>query len=388
MTLISRSVVRKIVLLLAPIAALFMASPINGGLAQKQKDETRSIMTWEHSDDGHKRRLEIRGKAEFNDDYTDIKDISEGGVVRIEEVRDGQSRRYEVRREVGGQLTRAFFMNGQARELDATARTWIAELVLNAVRHGGIDADKRVQTILRQRGVSGVFQEIEQITSDYARRRYYDALVKHGNLNAAALADTLAHAAQYIKSDYEQSQFLIAVAPALEAKDSATPSFFKAVDTIKSNYERSRVLKTLLKRSAPSKELLIQIATSTQSINSDYEKAGVLKDIAAVYLDDSTLSGVFFQTVGTIRSDYEHRRVLSALLKTKKLSEAALAQLLDSAAAISSDYEKATLLLEASSAYTGDGRLRSAFLKAAETIKSDYERGRVLSALLKNKQIG
>jgi hypothetical protein len=384
MTLISRSLIRKVVLLLAPVAAFFMTS---SGLAQKPKDETRSIMTWEHSDDGHKRRIEIRGKAEFTDDYTDIADISEGGAVRIEEVRDGQSRRYEVRRDAGGQLTRAFFVNGQARELDATARTSIAELVLNAVRQGGIDADKRVQSILRQRGVAGVYQEIEQITSDYARRRYYDALVKHGNLNAAALADTLAHAAQYIKSDYEQSQFLIAVAPALEGKDSATPAFFKGVDTIKSNYERSRVLKTLLKRSAPSKELLIQIATSTQSINSDYDKAGVLKDVAAVYLDDSALSGVFFQTVGTIKSDYEHRRVLSALLKTNKLSEAALTQLLDSAATISSDYEKASLLLEASRAYTGD-RLRGAFLKAVETIKSDYERGRVLSALLKNKQIG
>ncbi len=298
MTLISRSLIRKIVLLLAPIAAFFMASP---GFAQKPKDESRSIMTWEHSDDGHKRRLEIRGKAEFTDDYMDIKDISEGGVVRIEEVRDGQSRRYEVRRDVGGQLTRAFFMNGQAREIDATARTWIAELVLNAVRQGGIDADKRVQTLLRQRGVAGVFQEIELINSDYSRRHYYAALVKHGNLNAAAFADTLAHAAQHIKSDYDQSQFLMAVAPALEGKESAMPVFFKAIDTIKSNYERSRVLKTLLKRSAPSKELLIQIATSTKGINSDYEKAGVLKDVAAVYLDDSSLSGVFFQTVGTIR---------------------------------------------------------------------------------------
>ena len=385
MTLISRSLIRKIVLLLAPIAAFFMTSP---GLAQKPKDESRSVMTWEHSDDGHKRRLEIRGKAEFNDAYTDIQDVSEGGVVRIEEVRDGQSRRYEVRRDVGGQLTRAFFMNGQAREIDATARTWIAELVLNAVRQGGIDADKRVQTLLRQRGVAGVFQEIEQINSDYARRHYYAALVKHGNLKAAAFADTLAHATQHIKSDYEQSQFLIAVAPALDSRESAMPVFFKAIDTIKSNYERSRVLKTLLKRSAPSKELLIQIATSTKGINSDYEKAGVLKDVAAVYLDDAALSGVFFQTVGTIKSDYEHRRVLSALLKTKNLSEVVLTQLLDSAAAISSDYEKASLLLEASRVYTGDLRLREAFLKAVETIRSDYERGRVLSALLKNKQIG
>ncbi|HTG88010.1 MAG TPA: hypothetical protein VL907_13280 [Pyrinomonadaceae bacterium] len=388
MTLISRSLIRKIVLLLAPLAAVFMTSSVQHGVAQKKQDDTRTIVTWEHNDDHVKRRLEIRGTVEFNDEYTDVKDVSEGGIVRIEEVLNGQSRRYEVRRDVGGQLSRAFYLNGQQRELDAAARTWVAQLVLNAVRQGGIDADKRVQRILSRSGVAGVLREIELIESDYAERRYYDALVKLGNLNATQLEQTLAHAAQHLKSDYEQSQFLIAVAPAIDGKAAAVPAFFNAVDTVKSNYERSRVLKTLLARVAPSKEILVLIATSTRGINSDYEKASVLKDVAAVYLDDPALSGVFFQTVSTIDSDYEHRRVLSALLKTKNLSEGALKQLLDSAAAISSDYEKATLLLEASRTYTGDARLRDAFLKAADSIKSEYERGRVLSALLKNKQIG
>jgi hypothetical protein len=385
MTFISRSLIRKLVLLLAPIAAFFMTSTVD---AQKKQDDTRTVITWEHSDDGLKRRLEIRGKAEFNDEYTDIKDVSEGGVVRIEEVNSGQSRRYEVRRDAGGQLTRAFYMNGQQRQMDNAARAWVAQLVLNAVRQSGIDADKRVVKILGRSGVPGVLQEIELIDNDYAQRRYYDALIKHGNLNTAALQNTLAHAAQHIASDYEQSQFLIGVAPMLDGKNEVAPAFFKAVDTIKSNYERSRVLTTLMKRVALSKEVLVRIATSTQGINSDYEKAVVLKAVAGVYLDDPALRGVFFQTVGTIDSDYEHSRVLSALLKTKNLSEGALTLLLDSAAGISSDYEKATLLLEASDAYTGDARLRSAFLKAVETIKSDYERGRVLSALLKNKQIG
>src|SRR5258706_3813575 len=71
--------------------------------AQKAKDETRSTMRWEQSDDGLKMRFEIQGKVEFTDDYTDIRDISEGGWARIEEDRDGQSRRYEVRRNLNGQ---------------------------------------------------------------------------------------------------------------------------------------------------------------------------------------------------------------------------------------------------------------------------------------------
>ena len=384
MTLIRRSLIRKVVLLLAPIAALFMSPTVP---AQKRIEDSRRV-TFEYRDNDLKRRLEIRGKVQFNDEYTDIKDVSAGGIVHIEEVKDGLSRRYEVRGYADGKVIRMFYVNGQLREMDAAARAWVAQLVLDAVRQGAIEVEKRTQTILSRRGVAGVLQEIEHIIHDYSQRRYYDALLKHGNLDAAALRDTLAHAGRHLSSDYEQAQLLLDVAPVLDGKDLAVPAFFTAVNTIQSNYERSRVLKTLLKRVAPSRDLLIKVANSTMTISSDYEKAGVLKSIAGVYVDDPALSGAFFQTVGTIGSDYEHRRVLSALLKKRNLSEGALTRLLDSAAAMESDYEKATLLLEASRSYTGDARLRTAFLKAAETIKSDYERGRVLSALLKNKQIG
>jgi len=388
MKLISRSLLRKVILLIAPFAAVFLPSTFQHGFAQNKQDSDRSVMTWEHSDDGWRRRLEIRGKVQFNDDYTDVKDVSEDGVVRIEEIRNGQSRRYEVRRDAGGQLTRAYYVNGEKQQMDAAAQTWIAQLVLTAVRQGGIDAEKRVQVILSRHGVAGVLHEIDQINSDYARRRYFDALLKHGNLSETALKDVLAQAARQISSDYEQAQLLIGVAPVLANKEGALPAFFQAVSSIQSDYEHSRVLKTLLNRVSTSRDLLVQVAASTKSISSDYEKAGVLKAVAAVYLDDAALRDIFFQTVGTIGSDYEHRRVLSALVKTKNLSEAALTQMLDSAAGLSSDYEKATFLLEVSNAYTGDARLRGAFLKAVETIKSDHERGRVLSALLKNKQIG
>ena len=387
MKLISRSLLRKVILLIAPLIAVFTPAAASHGQTQQKQEESRSVMTWEHSDNGFRRRLEIRGKVEFNDDYTDVKDVSEDGVVRIEETRNGQSRRYEVKRDAG-QLTRAYYVNGQKQQLDAAAQTWIAQLVLNAVRQGGIDAEKRVQILLTRHGVQGVLREIDQIESDYAKRRYFEALFKQGNLSEAALKDTLAQAARQISSDYEQAQLLIGVAPVLANKEGALPAFFQAVGSIQSDYEHSRVLKALLSRVNTSRDLLVQVAGSTKGISSDYEKAGVLKAVAAVYLDDAALREVFFQTVGTIGSDYEHRRVLSALVKTKNLSEAALTQMLDSAAGLSSDYEKATLLLEVSNAYTGDARLRGAFLKAVDTIKSEHERGRVLSTLLKNKQIG
>jgi hypothetical protein len=379
---------RTILMLVFVSGAAFLNFPQIATRTQKTQDDLKNVSRWQMTDDGLKRLIEIRGKAEFTDDYKDVRDVTPGGYVKIEEERERTSRRYEVRHDLGGQLTRSYFVNGQARTIDDDARAWIARIVLQAVRQGGIDADKRVQTILRQRGVAGVFEEIDQIEGDYAKRVYFEALIKFGNLNVAALQNVLRKMAAQISSDYEQAQLLIGIAPTLTGKEAAMNAFFEAVATIKSDYEHARVLKTVLAKNTQSRELLLHVATSTKGISSDYEKAQVLKQVAAMYLDDGALRDVFFQTIGTIESDYEHRGVLTALIKNRNLSAEVLNHLLDSAAAISSDYEKATFLLEVSNAYTGDVRLKGAFLKVVETIKSDYERGRVLSALLKNKQIG
>jgi len=372
------------------VAFLILCTACMAGSARAQSttDELKNTSRWQQTDDDLKRMVEIKGRVEFTDDYTEVRDVTPGGYIKIEEEREGTSRRYEVRHQPRGSLTRSYFVNGQAQTIDKVAREWIAKMILQAVRQGGLDAERRVQTILRQRGTAGVLEEIDQIQSDYARRIYFEALIKFGNLDGVALQSVLRKAASQISSDYEQAQLLIGIAPSLANKPAAMPAFFAAVATVKSDYEHSRVLKTVLEKNPQSRELLVHVATSTKGLQSDYEKAGVLKQVAARYLDDSALRDLFFQTVNTIQSDYEHRGVLTALIKNKDLSAEVLNYMLNSAATISSDYEKATFLLEVSNSYTGDTRLKEAFLKVVETIKSDYERGRVLSALLKNKQIG
>jgi len=370
------------------VMVLSILLPVQSSAQQKQSDDLQNLSRWQMNDDDHKQLVEIRGRAEFTDDYKDIRDVTPGGYVKIEEELDRQSRRYEVRRDLNGGISRMYFLNGHGHSIDDDARAWIAKIVLQAVRQGGIDADKRVQTILRQQGVQGVLNEIDQIKGDYAKRVYFEALIKFGDLNGTALQTTLQKAAAQITSDYEQAELLIGIAPTLTGKETAMSSFFVAVATIKSDYEHSRVLTTVLKTNPQSRELLLQVATSTKTISSDYEKANVLKQVAAMYLDDVALRGVFFQTIDSIQSDYEHRGVLSELIKKRNLNAEVLHRMLDSAASLTSDYEKASFLLEVSNSYTGDARLKDAFLKVVETIKSDYERGRVLSALLKNKQIG
>lgn len=371
----------------AIILSMFAALLLLPLSAAAQTSKTDSHTTWQWQDDGWKKRIEIRGKAEFTDDYSDVKSISEGGSVRIEETRGGTARRLDVTTGANGQLQRAYYLNGQASSMSEQDRAWLAAIILEAVRQGAIDAERRVQRIFERRGLSGVIEEISLIRGDYAKRIYFEALIKNRNLNASSLQVVFREAARQISSDYEQATLLIRASELLAGRKEALPAFFEATATIKSDYEHRRVLSTLLKKSEPGRAPLLLVVRSAIRITSDYEKATLLREVAALELEDAQLASAFFETAGTIKSDYEHRRVLSALLKKKGLGQEVLGRLLESAARISSDYEKATLLLEASGVYSGDARLRGAFLRTVETIKSDYERGRVLSAMLKNKQM-
>jgi hypothetical protein len=354
-------------------------------LAQTEKTEVRDSWKWEWNDDGWKKRLEIRGRAEFTDDYTDISRVSDNGSVIVEEVRGGTARRLEIKPEAGGQLRRTYYFNNQARAVDADARAWVARILIEAVRQSAIDADKRVQRIFERKGLNGVLEEISLTHGDYAKRKYFEALLKNRSLNASALQTVLREAARQISSDYDQAQLLIGASEALSGRTEALPAFFEATATIKSDYERRQVLSAVMKKSAANRAVLVWAVKSAAGFSSDYEKGLVLKEAATFDLEDAAVASAFFQTAGTISSDYEHRGVLSAVLKRGRPGAQVLSLMLESAARMSSDYEKATFLLEASFAYAGDASLRSAFLRTVDTIRSDYERGRVLSAVTKNK---
>lgn len=51
------------------------------------QEKNEKISRWIHTDNDHKRLIEIRGKAEFNEEYTDIVSVDADGYVKVEESR-------------------------------------------------------------------------------------------------------------------------------------------------------------------------------------------------------------------------------------------------------------------------------------------------------------
>jgi uncharacterized protein YeeX (DUF496 family) len=338
---------------------------------------------WNHSEGGIKTQVSIRGKVEFEDDYSDVKGISsDDGAILVIDERSGMSRRFEASLASGG-IKRSYSVNGQSSPFNGEARAWLKKMLIDTVRQGGYDAKPRVRRILAQSGPSGVLAEISTLKGDYVKRIYFYELLDQGNLDAETARMVLRQASHEIHSDYEKAELLIKMSATYLRDEKSRDIYIEGVNSLNSDYEKGRALSALLKQGNLSRENLLFAIRSAHNISSSYERAQLLIKLARAFPLDDSARAAYLEGISSMDSDYEKGRVLAALLKLNDLRQENLLFAVKSASTISSDYEKAQLLISIAAASSGDEAVRKALVDSARSISSEYERGRVLSAVLK-----
>jgi hypothetical protein len=335
------------------------------------------------SENGREIRARVKGKVEFNDDYSDIKSLTPGGSLRISEKVGSITKKLEVEFDRNGALQRTYFVNDTARGFDNEARQWMSGMMLELVRQSGFDVERRAERIFQRGGAGAVLEEITLIKSDYVKKLYFRELLDHHQLNTEDARRAVRQIAREISSDYEKRQTLSKIAEKYLGDQTIRPEFIAAVGTVSSDYERAQIIHALLKQGPLSGDEQAAALKVVAGISSDYEKARVLIRMIEV---DGAMPGspaAFFETVNGISSDYEQARVLLAFLGHGKPQGEALKLVLRSAGNISSDYEKARVLMQVAAIARDDEEVRKALVEATKSISSDYHRGRVLSAAFK-----
>jgi beta-lactamase regulating signal transducer with metallopeptidase domain len=322
--------------------------------------------------------LDAQGDIEFTDDDHDVKSLSAGGWLRMEE-QGSPDRRYEVRADSSGRLTRTYFESGHEVSMDDGGRRWLADRIPEVVRETGVDAAKRVQRILHQRGPDTVEAEIRLIRSDGSKRLYLQEFLLHGNLDETHLRAGM-RLARDVSSDGEKAALLTQTAP-LFLKGDLRRDLFETVDTISSDGEHARALAAFVSDDPTNSETLLLAARSAGRISSDGEKARLLIALADRYKGNEQMHGAWFKTLDSVSSDGEKRSALSAIIARDGRDRDTLVEALKSAAGISSDGERARLLVESSQYYIEDGAIRRNFFAALDGISSDGEKRQALSAL-------
>jgi hypothetical protein len=273
-------------------------------------------LSWEHRNSNDGRTVTLAGKnAQFNDDYTDIERITEGGYFRLTEERDGLVQRLEITPEVGGQLRRLYTVRGEVRPFDGAARQWLARLLSESVAGSGFDAEARVAKVFKRGGANAVLAEIARLKTDHARRVYSSLLLEQGNLSGEQLAKLLTQNSRAISSDYEKATLLIQVLKQSLSDREVRAAFFTMLDTLSSDYERGRVLAVLLQRDDVATETIILALKSAGRMSSDFEKANVLIRASKRGAANESVRVAVIEAAHALGSDHERGRVLTAATK-------------------------------------------------------------------------
>ena len=324
--------------------------------------------------------LVAEGGFRFTTDFTDLAEIDDGGSVVVERHDGDRERRVEMRPGSGG-VAHRWFVDDAERPYDADAKAWLAATLTELLRRTGYAAEARSRWILGTRGQDALFQEIAQVSGDYAKRLYYQALVADGRLDPAGVARVVTQAGSEISSDYDLAELLVLVAAKYPLTEPARTAFVTAADHIQSDYDRHRVLAVVLAGKNLPDDLATAVLGAAGHIQSDYDLAEVLIVLIQKHPITGPMSAAFFQAVNGIGSDYDRRRVLATVLAQHETAPALVAAALTSAGQIASDYDRAELLVQVAEGPGVDEASRTPFFAAADGIGSDYDHARVLTAL-------
>jgi hypothetical protein len=361
------------------VAKMECVAPQHSGAWISQRD---SVWSWNHTDNGDSLEMKVRGEVEFNDDYTEVKRISNGGSVEIRETRGGARRRLEIEAGPGGGLSVSYFVNGQSRAFDAEGKAWFAKVLDKAVTESGLNAGPRAQRILKDRGTGGLLDEIARLKSDHVKQLYFQELFKSVNLDAREAARIAGIAAREMSSDHYKAQVLAGLPEQVMHDEAARIAFLEAAGTIRSDHYRAQTLLAGLKSDKLSKEALLLALKGVGGMSSDHYKTQVLLKAAESDFEDTALRSAYVEAAATVGSDHYRAQAISAVLKRGDISKEALRTVLKAASGISSDHYKAQVLLDVAGNSLSDDAARSAFAETAATIGSDHYRAQALSALL------
>ncbi len=338
--------------------------------------------------DGRDRlKVKSRGKVEFEDDRR-VERLEVGARFKVEERLDGIEHRLVVTPKADGSPDYSYRVDGQARDFDTEAETWLAGVLLRVFRSTGVDAERRVRSLFDQSGVEGVLEEVSFISSDSVIASYLGHLLalatESSDLTSDDLSNILKKARQQVDSDYHLAQLLESVPAGRLEEPQVLESFVAAARALESDYHLRQLLGSVLDRlyadPQPSPSTLDSLLAAAREIESDHEVMQLLSQVAELHPADLDLPSNLVPLLRSIESDYSLHRALGGFLTPETSSENRRI-LFSIAKNIESDHELSELLVEVASRSRPGQTFGKELFELLGVLESDHALGRAAEAL-------
>jgi hypothetical protein len=258
------------------------------------------------------RKVSGRGRIEFTDDDTDVKSLSDGGYLDLEESTSAGAARVELRARADGAIDRRWWKNNAEASFEPEGRAWLARHLPELMRRTGLGADSRVERILRRQGPEGVLEEVSRCPSSSVKRIYLTKLLEAQSLDPMTLTSLVTQVDREIRSDYDRRVVLVAVATHGIPNDDAALAYVDGTRAMRSDYDRRLTLEALLSAARLSDSVLRAVLASTMQMHSAYDASTVLVRIATTQHLTGALRQLYVDAADKLRSQYDRMRALAA----------------------------------------------------------------------------
>ncbi len=362
-----------------------LLNPVNDCFAVKPEKEI--TISWSSNWNAENLKISTNGDVKFNDNYTAINSISEGGYLKISMVSFGMKRKLYVSSE-NGRVVYRYFEGNKEVDFEPKGREWMKKVLPDVIRNSGLDLENRVNKIYQKKGITGFLSELEATDSDYYSSRMVEYLLKNNKLKKAELQSLLREFPYRINSDYELSQIYKKYNSVFLEDAEVSAEFFKSLEDLSSSYELSQVLTSVYKLNNLNNENFSLFIGALGEISSDYEKSNVMK----LALHDDRLTNdqltILLKEIEELSSDYEKSQIIKSLINADGLSAKNLDKIIELTHSISSDYE----ITQVVGLLIKRGLLNKSnlevFNKLTEEISSDYSYTQILNELIGYEALG
>lgn len=298
------------------------------------------LRTIEWESDNCRAELRLRGELAFNDDFTAIEGISDGGSFLLVHREGGIERRLEIVPGASGAPRFTWRVDGRDAPFDEEAQRWFSGILVSILRASGIAADERTAWIYRDQGAEGVFREVALMPSNSTKGRYLTALAQQPGIDDNELVRILDVVDRDIHSNTTKGRLLAAIGARYPHEILDGPleaAYWRSVAGIDSNSATSRLLSALIEGRTQDDPMVTRVLREAgERIDSNSTLASFLRRLERVYPAIATSgpqAALFWQTVARIDSNSTVRSFLLDLGENAPVDSSLLPVLFDTARA-------------------------------------------------------
>lgn len=320
----------------------------------------------------------------FNDAETDVRSVPSGGEFEAE----FRSRALTRRVVVSSDLSREYFVDGAAAPWDASAREWMADLVVTIFRRTGHQAEERAARILRAGGLDALVTEIALLHTGFVSAEYIGvgyALVETDDERRRLL--TLA--AETVDGDYRLGKVLTTAAEAGTMSAALRRDFIRTAGLLEGDYEMGRVFGALLDHQEVGRDGLFQILEEArENLEGDYEMSRLYQRLLDDRDLDLELARLLVESASrNLDGDYEKSRVIRAVAERDDLGAGVVREVMAALPLLDGDHAKSEIL-EDYAAIAGSPADLNRVIAGMAVLDGDHARGEVLRVVLDSEHFG